>query len=450
MTDAYHALLYSTLGSFWSKTLRPSDRPTARQIVRGNLNTRSPESALLAKLEDGEEVRQMLAIPFDPNAVIQAGGSFNDRERIWTDQEIIFRPMADKSWEQRGPLFFGALSGATGGGIPLASNTAGEFFLFPGGTPSSYLKREDWLMQPMYVVPVPEDRDIRSLWTPEETLLLGVDFYRAGRNTLCLRKDPRTLYPGCVMLAAVTGQAGMGSYRAALGTNYRPGPNMWAWVRGSASSTNAFEKAIAECAGLIVVEEAGTVEHVTANFDGSTTYVIGGRIYLAEYYHVPLQKDETVAAGHIIGGGVRVLAKESPTWYRQRSWASGLPLDDLGPVQGVTVPDTVVTATASTSGGHLRVQFPLQGDPAAVSSYWANVRRMEDISGFYLADALPDLANPGDTALINPLDFFMQSFLTDFLLVAEIDIRYAGGGRHEAAVAFARTNAPTGAVLLLV
>jgi len=450
MTHDFHALTYATLGSFWNQTLRSADRPFARRLVRAPYVRDAASDVLEAYLSDGAVPLTNSRMQFDLLSVIQDGGSFDYRRRVNTGAgEIVFRPSDDEDWQRCGG-FLGVTGEMTSAAIPLLATPTGEFLLFPGGNPVQDIARAEWLQQPIFLLPCDPDTEYLSFFTASKTLTAGLDFWRRGRNVLAFRDDPRRLFPEGDAFFTGFKNAG-GAFRQVLATSGKPGPRVWAWVRGAASSFFAYQLAIAEAAGLTVIEGDGEVLFVNEDAQGAVTYVIGSAVYRVAYRHTLLTLGQRVLAGTIVGGGVEVLRRDTDAmWYRNVNWGSGLSLDALCPVQGVTVQDSTVSATVVSVTGGIRVEFPLLGSPAAVAAYWAHVRRMEDITGIMVADALPSLTAIDDATPVNPMEFFMTNMLGAYLIPVRIQLQDVSTNMQHRAEDFARANAPTGGVVVLV
>lgn len=452
----HHSRSLANAGSFWTETLRPADRPVVAAMSRTAL-VHGALSHTADRLQAGLQGTRvpLLQVPFtvDLLKITPMGGDMAARTRIVTDGfELVRRPWRD-NWTQRGGAFAGQHGAEDVNGVPLVSvDGTQDFMLFPGGDPTYRLDRADWLQQPTFVVPVPESRHYEVLQTPSGRLLVaGVDFYRGGFEALVFREDPRTLFPDGAGVLVSGWDDPVSLYSQALGVDTVPGPHIWRWVRGSAQSPAAFAKAIAEAAGLTVVPEDAVV---TARYDlgqGCVRYLAGNRILEVPYLHTALAVGSTLAAGDIIGNGVSVYAGSMDSaWYRALEWTSGLSLDTLCPVQGVTVPDRVVTAEiVSAAGGHNRLELVLDGTDDALEDYWTYVRATEDLSGFYLADMLLALEDIGDQARINALDFYMTSMLAEYLMVVDLRLQDVSELLRKRALAFIDRARPSGHVVMI-
>lgn len=446
----FHTKSLARAGSFWTQILRPQDRPTAGALARLAFQSASAEAAdvLQARLDGERRVIRHAALPFEH--VVQVGMSLNARQRTHSgDFDVVSRPSSDDGFA--GSDSFIPILDSTGSDMPGAAEW-GDYLLFPRNETSPTLARHFALQEVRYIVQVPQNLHIDALQDEAGNVLYaGVDFWRVGDTQLLMQDSPHALFPNGALLIVSGWEDPTSAFSQALGIDTLPGKFVWRWIRGVTGSPEAFRRAVAEAAGLLVFQQDATIHAVISELDGSTTYVTSTEVLRARYPHTPLVDGQTVLEGEIVGGeGLTVTSGNSSSrWYRALDWSAGLSLDGLCPVAGITVADAEVLAeVVATAGGKLLVEFPVGGAPEDVTAFWGHVRRSETRSGKYLSDALP-VAVLGDTCPVNPLDFFLQNQLGEHLMIVDLALSDMSPLLQERARAFIQRNKPAGHVVVV-
>lgn len=291
----------------------------------------------------------------------------------------------------------------------LAAET-GQYLLWPvhGETlyvPSNY--RQDWFL------PWEETLDPMVLGNAAGDLFVaGVDFTRSG-NVLVFFQHPLKAFPGrrIHVVSALRDQRALHSFTMKLDGVYGPTDYVAAWLRDRQSPLS-FKLALAQVSGRVICP-ADTIIQATAPYAEGQLYICDGFELRVPYAHTALAAGASLEKDTVIGGGVEVFKGPAASgWWRAMDWPTGLSLDTLCPIQGLTVPDKQIRleAVSSTVPGKLHTRAALEADAAALALYWQWTASAEIATGVWLADAL-SFANAGDTLNVNGLDFFFEYVL---------------------------------------
>ena len=253
---------------------------------------------------------------------------------------------------------------------------------------------------PQYLLPFDTDLIPSVIVTATRDLTLGLDF-RLGDRCLLLEESPATLFPDNIMLirTAATRRRAVLSYTWGVDELYSSGRYVAAYLRQS-QSLRAFELAVAEVAGAVILPWDSTLLGHTGNF-----YTFEAGVLEVPYTHTPLTVGASYEAGHIVGGVVKLYAGYQGDWFRQVSWASGLSLDTLTPFQGVTFPDRLCRAyeqgTTDIEGDTLsNIRIDVDGTTEAQDAFWAHVMASEKTAGWFLNTVVGLLAPAAQIAIL--------------------------------------------------
>jgi hypothetical protein len=214
-------------------------------------------------------------------------------------------------------------------------------------------------------------------------------------------------------------------------------------------SAAAFQLAIAEAAGYCILPWSGTLLEIHL-YGGETRYVFNSGVLVVHYNHAALTVGEDYPKDYIIGQGVNVYSKTSSTgqWWRQVTWNSGLCLDNLCPVKGLTIQDQPARAWANSQSTDYHARIDFLGPPAALNAFWALVQQNEVLTGKYLNTVI-GLTSLTDEVILNPLDLYFTCLLGSRGII--IQLNAAGGEDYRRrALQFIHREKPVGSVPIII
>lgn len=305
-------------------------------------------------------------------------------------------------------------------------------------------------LTPGFVLLIPQGWTPRSIVADGGTLMLLGVHYEAGPGYLKFDKSPLELFPRRQFLcrAASRVKPHIFSYTWQVDDLFTDGRYVVNYYRHK-QSIPALELAAAEAAGLVIADISGVILEVHPYANHSTRYILASGKIDVPYAHTQLNVGDVIQAGTVLGGVFRLRsAADGPGWYSAVTWGSGLSMDALCPVQGITFPNTSVTVTgASQDAGGIHIQMPLIGTSAAQTAFWNYVHQCETRTGIYWNSAI-GLPNLSATASINPLQFIFQARLASRAFTVELNQTNVGADCTSKLLRFIQREKPLGSIQL--
>jgi len=274
-------------------------------------------------------------------------------------------------------------------------------------------------------------------------LVLNVDYY--VRNDLLLfQQDPRNLFPDSIVPVAVAKLYRSSIHGFQLDTTGLKDPShVTRYVRVS-QSLKDFELAAASVAGLEILPEAATLEHI-ANVGSTTAYSFDKFSLRVAYEHTPMVVGTHYPKHYIIGEGLKMHYNDGrgSQWWKKVDFKGGLVMGGLTGDNGLVIPDRYVEARLD-EGNHL--WLALQGPDELVDEYWARVAAAENAAGKYLNDVAG--LSEGESTSIHALDLFFNAFLDRKLVI--VSMKGETLPSLDRVKSFINTHKPTGCLVLML
>lgn len=287
---------------------------------------------------------------------------------------------------------------------------------------------------------------------PGVTLVGGVDF-TAYDGYIAMRDNPaEVLTPGYVsMPLAILNLSAPNSYTLrADGQRY--GNTFLANYDARAQSPRAFKQAAAEYAGLWVIEEDDSVL-AKKNLGDALVYVMAqAGVVVVDYDHDELLIGEDCRRGRIVAKRFEIEDRTSTRYHQMLLDTIGgldapVLLDGVMAVKGLSFShgeDVMVDSVEAGAGGVYHARLHLDGDTAALQSFWAMQRDQEKLTGVYLSD----LIGLNDSTPVKHIDFhtLLEAYYGDKLLLVVVDEQ--SPAIQKRLMEFLYQSKPVGCVLL--
>lgn len=439
------------LGTIWNEGVAKEARPILRSLLEFS-NCSNAYAALQGLprwlLGDNQEILQKHLFTIDPRQVVQIGADLQQRLllRAATPELgylITYRP---------GSYDLG-LSGHAAlltEDAEILSAEDGFYLLFPMENAETELNIRAEDLYPRYVVPFPFDLHPVSLLTSTRTLVVGLDFAQ-GDGCLVFNESPAVIFPDGKFIAQTSARTrkALLSYTLQLDGCQTSGHHVVRYLRET-QSLPAFQLAIAEIAGAVIIPWDATLHEVTT-VNGAKKYYFDAGVLTVNYAHTPLTAGTRYSKNTIIGGVVAVHGRQSAgdSWYRALDWGDGLSLDGLCPFKGLRAPDQPCRAFAVAASTDVHVRLSLQGDSEVLARYWEHVRRSELACGKYL-NAVVGLTGVSDVKFVNPMEIIFRYLLANRGIAIWLDKEALGPLADKRARDFIAREKPVGSIPLFL
>lgn len=424
--DTKHGLLVKS-GSFWGENLTEASRQHARRLVHA-AGTRLPDLQLDSCVDwvDGASSPWAYNVvrTFD-EADIRTLHDIDAGRWVTMLDDLIITFRANRQTAVAEGVLFTDDTGT------ILSAENGDYLIWPGVTPESESScPPDY--RPVWLLPWTEDLEPYALQGPDGPLLAGIDFQKKGNVLVCFR-SPVILFPDrtIVMLTGRQAHRSLHSFTLKLDDTFGPTNEIMDWVRDK-QSLLSFQLALARSCNRVICPDDVVITSVTVLPEG-TKYGFDGGEMLVPYAHTQLQRDQHVPKNTIIGGGISVFKPGPGVWWRSVNWTSGLSLDGLCQVQGLTVPDMPISLTDDKA-------YPVpDGSAQAIAAYHTCLALGEKVSG----KLLTTIGTPGSR--VNGIDYYFTNLLGSRALLVQLDLDPDSVRRIRA---FIKREQPLGVVIV--
>lgn len=246
------------------------------------------------------------------------------------------------------------------------------------------------LWQTWWTVSCPEDMpEVVGAESDQGTLLAGVEFHHTS-DRLIFRIHPDILFPdGFIRLLTWQPDLDQASFSTGLDGSSR--------VLSAVSACQRRGPTVARLQDLADALLATTVSPITGVIQSviqlptGCRYVLDTGDVLVRRDHEYLEVGATIAAGQVVGRQLELhqQGQQGSDWWRNLDLSSGLSLDTICPVPGLTMPAGPVRVTSYSDSGVIRVHVWPEGQPEAVERYQAwcqsSSRRLPESRGLAAA-----------------------------------------------------------------
>lgn len=284
-------------------------------------------------------------------------------------------------------------------------------------------------------------------------LCAGIDF-TLQRNALVFRENPFELFAEQEFIHVLAGtRTGEFLLDYTTRTDYEGvSQQKVAHFYRSSQAPVALQEALADIAGRWIVDTDATITAKQVWCDVVSYQLDGTRWVEIPYKHTQYNAGDTIQAGTIFGGGIRVAGGKpaSGMWHREFAWNNGIDMGEISPFSGLTIPDHPMRLEAyAQTGSYYHVRPWLEGDDATLARYWAWIKDAEIQSNYFINDEL-GLSGIGQETYRNGVDFFFEYCLETKALVVELDRALLGSRSFRSCQEFVRTERLHNTVLLLL
>lgn len=452
--------VFSRVGAFWYEGTDATTKALARHLAHAPGITgadRVIEQAQRGLLDGGRVFRTNIDLPWRPDQVSTLGADLQARVlSVWGGSDagvsyfVIRRPDVEMLPGQ------GAVSLTLPGGdnpdFTLTVNGC-SYLLFPvaGGTPDAIDPSD---LELKWLVPIPPEVSPAVIAVGNRYLIAGVDF-QLQRGALVFREDPFIIFQDREFLHCLSAWTD-GHYLfnyPLLVDHTRPSSQAVVTFLRQGQSTHALRDALADVAGRVVLSTAVTISTARQWCDCWIYLLSDGRELEIDYVHEPYGPGDYLPAGALFGGGIRVDGGGGPgrgAWYRIFNWSQGLPMDDISPFAGLTIPDQPVKFEAyAVHGDNFHVRAWLPGNEEVRARYWQWTRQCELTTGRHLNEVFSFTA-VDEVAYRNGIDFFFEHCLGEKALVVELDRALLGGAAYQRCVDFVQREKLHNTVLIIL
>jgi hypothetical protein len=307
LPDPYTRLrssMYVSSGDFWYRVLNESSRPLARSLAR--LAEASPLATLLESApawlaDNGAPVVTNLPVDVNPNDIVTVGLDLQARiVSPGTDGSVYvvrFSPDAGAGGRRAAP------------GAPEPS-VDGEFVVVPvspDSTDAWYIPASN--RQTVWLVPLPAGITPLSIRVGSRDWIAGIDFDNYPGAILCRHAPDHLVTRGRTMMltAARVSRKCVFSYPARSDVASGTGKHVMSYLRDKTTSGGLL-KALAEVAGMTVLEQAGVLREVVVLSAGADYVFDYGRVSVP-YIHTALEVGTEYPAGLVVGESLQVRAR---------------------------------------------------------------------------------------------------------------------------------------------
>lgn len=438
------------IGSFWQEELTPRSRQLMRSFVNlPNLTNMATSIEMTKRQLEGEKSADegFRTVSFDQTSVAVIGPDL--QQRILSRMKTGAVPVNILQWPKTEQLVWpghAIMSIDSDSTYDYVAADNCQFLLWPDPT-TTVVDINSSDLRPMFVIPLDRDLTPYSIQLPERNLVLGSDFF-VGDGAMIFRENPYDLFPDGKIVIINSGRQLFNIMNYTLkADDFQGSAAPIAHYFRESCGLVSLQAAAAVAAGLAVAPADLVIQGRYDRCNGSR-YVTDLGIIDALYRHDRLPVGASLRKGDVFGDGLRILPGQR---YRELGWQGGLVLGNLSPVRNIIIPDRPCTAEAYAEGaaGKLHVRFLLGLDPAFEAPFWENIRQAELVTGRYLNDAV-GLAALGDTAVLNPLDFYFDNLLSTEAVLAHLRLQSIGEQYRLRARSFLQSEKLVGAVLIIV
>lgn len=254
-----------------------------------------------------------------------------------------------------------------------------------------------------YAVPCLTPETIQAIETDAgETLLLGLDFYRA-EDRLIFREHPVGLCPGGRMTLVCRKQnASPLAFCLGLDGGYDLQASA-VQVSRHVPTVERLQRMLCDLVGAFVLPHEEIIQ-AYMQLDRGIRYTGVTQDFLVPYDHTPIPVGTTLPAGYVFGELIKLHTRggAGEDWWRALDWSVGLPLDDVCPVPGITMPGHPIRAVGYDDNGTIRAKLYPLGSPENLARYqtWCRNQERRLPADKCLAPLL-DARDPGSMAQVN-------------------------------------------------
>lgn len=448
-------------GTFWHEGTTPNTRTLVQHMSHSAAlhgADRVIERAINGVNTGGAVYSVNFEVPWKPLDVVTLGADLQARfVAQWAEEYgdpamfVIRRPATVSlagegnvliTWPEPGPDTF------------ILQTTECEYILLPvdGETPDAIDVQD---LETRWAVPIPLDTRPCVISVGGRYLVAGIDFMYQ-RGVLIFKENPYEIFKDNSFLHCLSGwhdETYLLDYT--LATDYDAAAQRAVnYFYRSSQSPVALRNALADISGRWVTDADIHIAEVQS-WCGYLVYrTTDGRRLEIPYRHDPYEVGDFIPAGEIFGGGIRVGGgrPNGGMWHRAYDWSAGIPLEEISPFTGLTIPDAPMRFEAAEAVGgtfHVRPHV-LANDPGnnQLANYWEWIKMAELASGLYLNDIF-GFASVGDNEARNGVDFYFEHCLGEKGLVIELDQSNLGGRAYERCRAFAEKHKLHNTVLLI-
>jgi len=442
------------IGSYWGEHIHPDNTGLLRDLVHmpdalGDVADFVDEIRL-AFGGASEMTKENFLLPFDPDTVVEFGADQQARiletyydAGVGAVLAVYRRPMDYEILKGFAPM------GTEIDGYILSSENC-EYLVWPLAS-SEVTTSDPTILQNAWEVAIPYGIYPETILVEGQILTSGIDF-KTFPGVIQFQENPHSMFPKRRIHVMQARRQLTNPMNHALNVEE---------FSGSAEPVSRFfreitngpslQAAVAAVSGMKTLPKSGILLDFRESC-GSTRYMFDWGVLTVPYSHETLTVGDWYEKGLIVGDLIRVHApSKNAGWYTAVDWGDvGLSFDRLCPIKGISAPNSSVKFWAyDETDGKLHVKAQLQGDQAKQDKYWAFVKAGEIASGRYLNDIL-GFSMVGDSAQMNPIEFFFRSFLAERLFVVELRTRDIEGPMHQRALSFLTENRIVGSLLTII
>lgn len=315
------------------------------------------------------------------------------------------------------------------------------------------LEPEGYQGEPRYAVPIPAGLSpvVIAARQADRSLVCGIDF-ESSPGFITLRESPGDVFFAGSFTVLSGYQDLPLPYNYSLHLNGSPRGHAFvaAYYRG-AGSVVSFERAAAQAAGLLVLEQDDKLLYKRQLTSTVVRYVFAvGGAEDVDYPHAPLVTGREYPRGYIVSAGFRVTAASTSGWLRRAGGAGTVSLDGALPVKGLSLPDARIhvdySAVDATGRPHARLYFA--GEYNARVALWEAQRQHELLTGVFLSDML-GLGPTNPTGLVD-FHAILETYYGDRLLLLRPGLDAAPAVYRQRLDEFVTREKPLGSVVLVL
>jgi hypothetical protein len=315
------------------------------------------------------------------------------------------------------------------------------------------LEPEGYQGEPRYAVPIPAGLSPVVIATrqADRSLVCGIDF-ESSPGYITLRESPGDLFFAGSFTVLSGYQDLPLPYNYPLHLNGSPRGHAFvaAYYRG-AGSVASFERAAAQAAGLLVLEQDDKLLHTRQLTATIVRYVFAvGGAEDVDYPHAPLVTGREYPRGYIVSAGFRITSPGGAGWLRRASGAGTVSMDGVLPVKGLSLPDARIhvdySAVDASGRPHARLYFA--GEYSARVALWEAQKQHELLTGVFLADML-GINSSVPTALVD-FHTILENYYGGRLLLLRPGLDAAPAAYRQRLDEFVAREKPLGSVMLVV
>lgn len=299
---------------------------------------------------------------------------------------------------------------------------------------------------PLYVLPIPPDLTPIVIATrSERTLVQGIDF-ETGPGYIAMRESPSdTFHPGGFVVL-------VGRRELPLPYNYTMQINGPAYghsyvadyYRG-AQSVVSFERAAAQAAGLLVIEQSDLLLQAQQLTADEVRYVFANAgIVDVGYPHDALVVGRDYPKGFIVGAGFRIHRGDAAGWLKRAVGERVVSLRGVTPVADLFLPPGPLRVTFEGDTARLHVT----GASAGVIAFWNLQRNHELLHGVHFVEAAA--LSPDNPAVMIDLHTVLEAYYGRSLLLVDPGGLDADPLLTARLLEFVEREKPLGSVVLVV